>query len=359
MTAVPIREPAGPQAASPRRARASRLPPGTRLPAAVLGGVVLVALLAPLLPLPSPRTVDTSRSLEPPLAGPLVEQADDLASRDGEPPGTWIDRGFGDVGPLTRGLLHARAALFGTRAVSGLLGRDELGRDVLARICWGARVSLAVAAVAAVVALGIGVPWGAVAGWAGGRVDEAMMRLVDVLDSIPLVFLVVFLVTVLGEDSIRLALDRLGIGRLAVFYLVVAAVSWLSMARIVRGRLLELRDATFVEAARAAGVGPGRILLRHVVPNLAGTVVVTLSLTVPRVMLFESFLSFLGLGVQPPDVSWGLLANAGLRALLPFDPAWWLFVYPIAALALTLLALGFLGDGLEAALDPRRRGRRG
>jgi oligopeptide transport system permease protein len=134
----------------------------------------------------------------------------------------------------------------------------------------------------------------------------------------------------------------------------VAAVSWLSMARIVRGRLLELRDATYVEAARASGASPTRILLRHVVPNLAGTVVVTLSLTVPRVMLFESFLSFLGLGVQPPDVSWGLLANAGLKALIPLDPAWWLFLFPSVALAVTLLALGFLGDALEAVLDPRR-----
>jgi oligopeptide transport system permease protein len=198
------------------------------------------------------------------------------------------------------------------------------------------------------VSLAIGVAWGATAGSAGGLVDEAMMRVVDVLDSIPLVFLVVFLVTVLGEDSVRLALDRIGIGRLAIFYVVVAAVSWLSMARIVRAKVLELRGATMIEAARAIGASPARIVRRHLLPNLIGVVIVTLSLTVPRVMLFESFLSFLGLGVQPPDVSWGLLANAGFRALVPFDPAWWLFVFPSAALASTLLALGFLGDALGA-----------
>ena len=331
-----------------------QLPASGKLAVVVLAVVVLVAALVPLAPLPSPRTVDTARSLEPPLAGTLLEELPELEPREGEASDAWIDRGFGELGLVSRLMVQARVAVFGRWAVSGLLGRDELGRDLFARICWGARVSLAVAVVAALVTLAIGVPWGAVAGWAGGRVDDAMMRAVDVLNSIPLVFLVVFLVTVLGEDSIRLALDSLGIGRLAIFFLVVAAVSWLSMARIVRGRLLELRDATYVEAARASGASPMRILLRHVVPNLAGTVVVTLSLTVPRVMLFESFLSFLGLGVQPPDVSWGLLANAGLKALIPIDPAWWLFLFPSAALAVTLLALGFLGDALEAVLDPRR-----
>lgn len=337
---------------SPRPRRT--MPLSGRLATGVLAIVVLVAVFVPLAPLPSPRTVDTARSLEPPLQGRLLEELPELLPREGEASDAWIERGFGELGLVSRLMVQGRVALFGRWAFSGVLGRDELGRDLCARICWGARVSLAVALVAAVVTLLVGVPWGAVAGWAGGRVDDAMMRAVDVLNSIPLVFLVVFLVTVLGEDSIRLALDRLGIGRLAIFFLVVAAVSWLSMARIVRGRLLELRDATYVEAARASGASPARILLRHVVPNLAGTVVVTLSLTVPRVMLFESFLSFLGLGVQPPDVSWGLLANAGLKALIPIDPAWWLFVFPSAALAVTLLALGFLGDALETLLDPRR-----
>jgi oligopeptide transport system permease protein len=330
-----------------------------RLAAIALALLAAVAVLAPLLPLEPPRQVDTARALAPPLSGPLLEPLP-AAPDDGEAATTdaRIARGFGGIGPVARGLVRARLWLFGSVSVSGVLGRDELGRDLLARLVWGARVSLAAALVAAGVSLAIGVAWGAVAGWAGGWVDEALMRLVDLLDSIPLVFLVVFLVTVLGEDSVRLALASLGIGRLAIFYLVVAAVSWLSMARIVRGKVRELRGATMIEAARAAGAGPARILRVHLLPNLLGTVIVTLSLTVPRVLLFESFLSFLGLGVQPPDVSWGLLANAGFRALVPFDPAWWLFVFPSAVLAGTLLAMGFLGDALEAAFDPKRRPRR-
>ncbi|MFM8579866.1 MAG: ABC transporter permease [Planctomycetaceae bacterium] len=328
-----------------------------RLAVLALSMLAMLAILAPLLPLVPPRSVDTSRALAPPMAGPLVETVPDLGGVEQEDAHAGISRAFGDIGPAARWLVRSRVALFGSTAVSGMLGRDELGRDLLSRLVWGARVSLAAAMVAAFVSLSIGVTWGAVAGWAGGWVDEALMRLVDLLDSIPLVFLVVFLVTVLGEDSVRLTLERVGIGRLAIFYMVVAAVSWLSMARIIRGRVRELRGATMIEAARAAGAGPIRILRVHVLPNLIGTVIVTLSLTVPRVLLFESFLSFLGLGVQPPDVSWGLLASSGFRALVPFDPAWWLFVFPAGLLAVTLLAMGFLGDSLEASLDPRRRPR--
>ncbi len=329
--------------------------PSGILSCGVLVSIALLACLTPLLPLPSPRAVDTSRLLQPPMSGHWIEELKDLQRQPGEDESTWIDREWGRVDGVTAAMLRMRGKIFGSKSLSGILGRDELGRDLASRLFWGARVSLVAAGVAAAVSLLVGVFYGATAGWCGGWVDELLMRIVDVLDSIPLIFLVVFLVTVLGEDSIRLSLDRLGIGRLAVFYLVVGAVSWLSMARIVRGKTIALRGELYIEAARASGALPIRIVARHVIPNLLGTVVVTLSLTVPRVMLFESFLSFLGLGVQPPDVSWGLLANQGFIALVPIEPAWWLFVFPSVALAGTLLALGFCGDAIEYAIDPRRR----
>ena len=271
--------------------------PSGMLSCGVLVSIALLACLTPLLPLPSPRAVDTSRLLQPPMSGHWIEELKDLQRQPGEDESTWIDREWGRVDGVTAAMLRMRGKIFGSKSLSGILGRDELGRDLASRLFWGARVSLVAAGVAAAVSLLVGVFYGATAGWCGGWVDELLMRIVDVLDSIPLIFLVVFLVTVLGEDSIRLSLDRLGIGRL----------------------------------------------------------VVTLSLTVPRVMLFESFLSFLGLGVQPPDVSWGLLANQGFIALVPIEPAWWLFVFPSVALAGTLLALGFCGDAIEYAIDPRRR----
>ena len=236
-----------------------------------------------------------------------------------------------------------------------VFGTDKVGQDVLYQVLKSVRTGLIIGLVTTLVMLPMAVLLGIVAGYFRGWIDDVMMRAVDVLDSIPLLFLVVFLVTVLGEDSVRLALDSLGIGRLAIFYAVVAAVSWLSMARIVRAKVLEIRGATMIEAARAIGAGPARIISRHLLPNLAGIIIVKLSLVVPRVMLFESFLSFLGLGVQPPDVSWGLLANAGFRALVPFDPAWWLFLFPATALAVTLLAFGFLGDGLGAGENRKWR----
>ena len=197
----------------------------------------------------------------------------------------------------------------------------------------------------------IGVGWGVVAGFAGGRVDNLMMRVVDVLFSVPLLFVVILVVAVLRERATALA--AVGLTRLAVLYLVIGAVSWLTMARIVRGQVLSLREREFVAAARALGTGPARIVTRHVLPNLWGTVVVYLTLTVPRVILLEAFLSFLGLGVEPPGVSWGILAADGLEQLTAISVSWWLVVFPGAAMAITLLALNTLGDVLRDALDPR------
>ena len=265
----------------------------------------------------------------------------------------WINQQFGSLNAMNRGLTNFRAALFGRWSMNSILGRDELGRDLLARVFWGARISLIVGLVATLVSLVIGVSYGAVAGYLGGHVDNIMMRLVDVLYSIPFIFVVIFLVTILGEESNKARLESLGIDRITIFFFVVGAIYWLTMARVVRGQVISLKNEQFVEAARTIGAGRWRIIFRHLVPNVFSIVIVFLTLTIPQVMLFESFLSFLGLGVQAPAVSWGLLANQGFRVISPLKIYWWLFVFPSLALGTTLFALNFLGDGLRDALDPR------
>ena len=308
--------------------------PATRVMLALLSAVVLLSVLAPLLPLPHYARLDPARG----------------GSR---PAPVWRDAA-GSLDELRRDEPRAAAVrerLFGRVELAGALGTDALGRDVLARVAWGGRISLMVGLIASLVSVVIGVGWGVVAGFAGGRVDNLMMRVVDVLFSVPLLFVVILVVAVLRERATALA--AVGLTRLAVLYLVIGAVSWLTMARIVRGQVLSLREREFVAAARALGTGPARIVTRHVLPNLWGTVVVYLTLTVPRVILLEAFLSFLGLGVEPPGVSWGILAADGLEQLTAISVSWWLVVFPGAAMAITLLALNTLGDGLRDALDPR------
>jgi ABC-type dipeptide/oligopeptide/nickel transport system permease subunit len=450
-----------------------------------LSGLGLLALLTPLLPLQPPRFIDTSRQFQPPSI--LIPAPRWLGQDIGQRPELYEQRlreGFGQLDPVSRLLLEARVWLWGDWSVPSLFGTDKLGRDVLSRVFWGARVSLAVGIIAAFVSLVIGVTYGAVAGYVGGWVDEVLMRIVDVLYSVPFIFIVIFLITVLSAetkrlrpvgtldlenraadletrsatrsdstrvppvkaqegfsgpfpqavaanrsgsasdgDSLREALNRgqlpqqlrwaavrwgldlpdgtkvhvvdpgdswrieiptgrayllryrpakktapwelllevrerwVATNRIVIFYFVVGAVYWLTMARVVRGQVLSLKTEPFIEAARALGASHVRILLRHLVPNLWGVIIVYLTLTIPRVMLFEAFLSFLGLGVEPPDVSWGLLANEGLQVITPIKIYWWLVLFPSLALAATLLALNFLGDGLRDALDPRLRPR--
>jgi oligopeptide transport system permease protein len=218
-----------------------------------------------------------------------------------------------------------------------LFGTDVNGRDLLTRILVGGRISLAIGVLAASVALVIGVAYGAVAGFAGGRVDGVMMRIVDILYSLPFMFFVILLVVFFGRNFV-------------LMFLAVGAVEWLDMARIVRGETLSLKRREFVEAARALGVPPRDILRRHIVPNAAGPIIVYMTLMVPHVILLESFLSFLGLGVQEPLTSWGVLISEGAKNI---QGAPWLLIFPSLFLTATLFCLNFLGDGLRDALDPK------
>jgi oligopeptide transport system permease protein len=226
-------------------------------------------------------------------------------------------------------------------------GTDTLGRDMLARTLVGGCVSLGVGLAAAIVSVFVGTVWGLVAGYVGRGVDTVMMRVVDVLYGLPYILLVILLLVLFTQQYAWV--------RVTALFLAIGGVSWLTMARVVRGQVLALREAEFIQAARAMGTRTARIIFREMMPNLAGTILVCATLTVPMAILQESFLSFLGLGVPPPLASWGTLASDALGALNPVQAYWWLMVFPCAFLGATLLGLNFVGDGLRDAFDPRAR----
>lgn len=222
-------------------------------------------------------------------------------------------------------------------SMSHWLGTDTLGRDLLVRLLVGGRISIGVGLCATLVALSIGVVYGATAGFLGGKTDAVMMRIVDIMYALPFTIFVILLMVFFGRNIVLL-------------FVAIGAVEWLTMARIVRGQIMSIKKMEFIEAARSIGLGKRRIIFRHMIPNVLGPIIVYTTLTIPAVMLLEAFLSFLGLGVQPPLSSWGVLIKDGAEKMEEF---WWLLLFPGTIFSLTLFSLNFLGDGLRDALDVR------
>ena len=240
------------------------------------------------------------------------------------------------------------ATPFQPPSTSFWFGTDQLGRDLLVRTLIGGRIALAVGACATIVSLTIGVAWGAIAGFQGGKTDAVMMRIVEILYAFPFTVFVILLMVF--SDAISKSYDLGATWNLVILFTAIGAVEWLTMARIVRGQIMALRQQEFIEAAFTLGLRRGRIIFRHMIPNVLGPVIVYTTLTIPAVMLLEAFLSFLGLGVRPPMSSWGTLIKEGADQMEEFP---WLLIFPGTIFSLTLFSLNFLGDGLRDALDAR------
>ena len=330
----------------------------------------VLAFLAPLLPLQSPvlQYSSTRQYLEPQfehetftqndgkdveLKAEIQKLVDGDANADME---VIMKKCFGSkLNFFDQWLVRSRFRIFDDWAIGSICGTDELGRDLLARIFWGSRVSIMVAIVATLVSLVIGVSYGATAGYLGGVTDDIMMRIVDVLYSIPFLFVVIFLITFLNAPKIKDILVEFNIDKITIFFFVIGAIFWLTMSRVVRGQVISLKQEQFIEAAKTIGASQTRIIFLQLVPNILSIVIVYLTLTIPSVMLFEAFLSFLGLGVEAPNVSWGLLANDGIQEINAITIRWWLVLFPGLTMGATLMALNILGDGLRDALDPRMK----
>ncbi len=251
-------------------------------------------------------------------------------------------------------------AQFAPPSLHHWFGTDLHGRDVFSRVLYGAQISLFVGLVGTLVSLVIGVLWGAIAGYAGGRVDSVLMRVVDILYSLPTIIFIIVLITTLGEllKQSHFVTNSPFMGaalRVMLLFVGLGAISWLTMARIVRGQVLSLRTRAFVEASRTLGAGPVWILSKHIIPNIFGVVITYLALTMPAIVLYESFLSYLGLGVQPPMASWGTLIAEGVGQINPIRIYWWLIIFPGGVMVATLMALNFIGDGLRDAWDIKAR----